>query len=57
MIDVWLHSINKDELTEMFIQLGDSPVEITPDQMDVLEKYILGLYASRDADLTRCCPT
>ena len=51
MFDVWLHSIYKGELTAIFIQLGDSPVEITPDQMNVLERYILELYGSRDTSL------
>ena len=51
MFDVWLHSIYKGELTAIFIKLGDSPVEITPDQMNVMERYIMELYGSRDTSL------
>ena len=45
--DAWLNSTQKANLTEVFIQLGESPVEITPEQMDVIESYMLELYGSR----------
>ncbi len=51
MFDVWLHSVYKDDITEIFIKLGNSPIGVTPDQMDILEKYILELYGSRDTSL------
>ena len=51
MFDVWLHSVYKDDITEIFIKLGNSPISVTPDQMDILEKYILELYGSRDTSL------
>ena len=51
MYDVWLLSVYKDELTEVFIQLGKSPAEITSDQIDILERYMLEVYGSRATSL------
>ena len=46
MFDIWLQSVNRDKLTEIFVQLGDSPVALTSNQMDVIERYVLELYGS-----------
>ena len=31
--DAWQQSVNKDELTDLFIKLGDKPAGVTSDQM------------------------
>ena len=49
--DVWLKSSHKDDLTEVFIQLGESPAEVTPNMMNVLESYVLDLYGSKHTTL------
>ena len=51
MFDVWLQSIHKDELTDIFIQLRDSPAQITQNQMNIMERYIIELYGSQDTSL------
>ena len=49
--DVWLKSSQKDDLTEVFIQLGETPAEVTPNMMNVLESYVLDLYGSKHTTL------
>ena len=51
MYDTWIRSVNKDELTEVFTQLGESPTEVTPHQMNVIERYLLEVYGSRATSL------
>ena len=50
--EVWLKSSQKDDLTEVFIQLGETPAEVTPNMMKVLESYVL----AQQAHHTWCCP-
>ena len=45
--DIWVQSSKKDYLTNTFIQLGEKPAEVTPDQIDILESYVLELYGSK----------
>ena len=40
MYDTWIRSVNKDELTEVFTQFGESPTEVTPHQINVIERYL-----------------
>ena len=49
--DVWLKSSQKDDLTEVFIQLGETPSEVTPNMMNVLESYVLDLYGPKHTTL------
>ena len=49
--NVWLKSSQKDDLTEVFIQLGETLAEVTPNMMNVLESYVLGLYGSKHTTL------
>ena len=46
MYDIWTQCSYKDELTEIFIQLGKSPSTVTDYQMNLLEKYVLEIYGS-----------
>lgn len=43
--DVWIKSEQKDDLT-VFIQLGEKPTNVTSDQIDMLESFVLQLYGS-----------
>ena len=38
--DVWLKSSQKDDLTEVFIQLAETPAEVTPNMMNVFERKL-----------------
>ena len=49
--DIWLKSSQKDDLTEVFIQLGETPAEVTPNMINVLESCVLDLYGSKHATL------
>ena len=49
--DVSLKSSQKDDLTEVFIKLGETPAEVTPNMMNVLESYVLDLYGSKHTTL------
>ena len=51
MYDTWMHCSYKDELTQIFTQLGESPSEITPYQTSLLAKYVLELYGSNATSL------
>ena len=45
--DVWLKSSQKDDLTQVFTQLGETPAKVAPNMMNVLESYVLDLYGSK----------
>ena len=49
--DIWLKSSQNDDLIEVFIQLGETPAEVTPNMMNVLESYVLDLYGSKHTTL------
>ena len=51
MYDIWMNCSYKDEMTELFTQLGKSPSDVTDNQMSLLERYILELYGSRASSL------
>ena len=49
--DVWLKSSQKDDLTEVFIQLGETPAEVTPNMMNILESCVFDLYGFKHTTL------
>ena len=49
--DVWLKSSQKDYLTDVFIQLGETPADVSPNVMNLLESYVLDLYGSKHTTL------
>ena len=51
MYDIWMNCSYKDQMTELFIQLGKFPSDVTDNQMSLLERYILELYGSRASSL------
>ena len=52
--DLWQQSEIKDELTSLFVQLGNKPANVSSLHMDLLEKFVLQLYAlSRVDSLTQ----
>ena len=48
--DLWQQSEIKDELTSLFVQLGNKPANVSFLHMDLLEKFVLQLYALSRAD-------
>ena len=44
--DTWLKSDGIDDLTDVFINLGKKPDQVTSKQIDILENYVLQLYGS-----------
>ena len=54
--DVLLKSSQKDDLTEVFIQLAETPVEVTPNMMNVFERKLCVGSLWIQAHHTWCCP-
>ena len=49
--DVWIQSKQKQQLTDVFCQLGEKPATVTVEQINILEKYVLELYGATHATL------
>ena len=49
--DVWIQSKQKQQLTDVFRQLGEKPATVTVEQINILEKYVLELYGATHATL------
>ena len=43
--NAWFYSLEQDEFTAVFKDLGNQPEEITSSQMDKIEKYVQVLYS------------
>ena len=48
--DAWHQSEQKDVLTNVFSELGNKPSRLSLDQLNVLEKFVLEIYAVRKVD-------
>ena len=49
--DIWLKSSQNDDLIEVFIQLGETPAEVTPNMMNILESCVFDLYGFKHTTL------
>ena len=50
MWDAWHQSEQKDVLTNVFSELRNKPLTLSLDQINVLEKFVLDIYAVRKLD-------
>ena len=48
--DAWHQSEQKDVLSNLFSELGNKPSRISLDQINMLEKFVLEIYAVRKVD-------
>ena len=44
---VWVKSERKDDFTDVFVELGEKPTNVTSDHIELLESFVLQLYGSR----------
>ena len=42
--DTWMRSENNLKITQVFKELSDQPVDISTEQMDIIERFILEVY-------------
>ena len=38
--DVWVKSERKDDFTDVFVELGEMPTDVTSDHIDILESFV-----------------
>ena len=49
-MDAWHQSEQKDVLTNVFSELGSKPSRLSLDQINMLEKFVLEIYAVRKVE-------
>ena len=42
--DTWMRSENNLKITQVFKELSDQPVDISTEQMDIIERFVLEVY-------------
>ena len=50
--DVWAKSERKDDFTDVFVELGEKPTNVTSDHIDLHKRFFLQLYGSRHDTLS-----